>query len=280
MFQEVASKLMAQIAQDLSAPDVVFPTSFDMTMRVQSMLRDPDVAVKKLSELIRAEPLLSTKILGYANSAALRDGGKSIEDLQSAMMRVGLDAVRTVSYSLAMEQMIRSKHMLRFEGLSSKIWMHSLAVAAVGRLLGRKVRMNAEKAFYMGIVHDIGAFYLLFRCAVDEVLTSDEAMLLELIFEWHDGIGHALLSAMGQPDEMLDPVQNHENQGVITAINDWTSLLAAADILGQQIEDWATPEMRAHQPRSIDPGLISEDEQAEILEEAREAVTALKAELF
>ena len=280
MFQEVASKLMDQIARDLSAPDMVFPTSFDMTMRVQSMLRDPDIAVNRLSDLIRAEPLLSTKILGYANSAALRGPGKSVGDLQGAIMRVGLDAVRTVSYSLAMEQMIRSKHMLRFEGLSNQIWTHSLAVAAVGRLLGRKFRMNPEKAFYMGIVHDIGAFYLLFRCAVDEVLTSDKAQLLELIFEWHDGIGHALLSAMGQPDEMLDPVQNHENQGVITAIHDWTSLLAAADYLGQQIEDWATPDMRAQQPRSIDPALISEDDQAEILEQAREAVAALKSDLF
>lgn len=281
MFKEVASKLLEQVARDLSAQDVVFPTSFDITLRVQTMLKDPDVSIQRLTELIRAEPLLSTKILGYANSAALRGaGGKSIEDLQGAIMRVGLDAVRTVSYSVAMEQMIRSKHMLPFQDISNHIWLHSLAVAAVGREVARKVRMNPEKAFYLGIVHDIGAFYLLFRCTADSVLTSDRLQLQELIYEWHDGIGHALLSAMGQPDDILDPVQNHESPGAIGMLTNWTALLATADSLGQLIDDWVPPEIRAQNPRCVEESILAAEDQAEIIEKAREEMNTLRAALF
>jgi HD-like signal output (HDOD) protein len=244
------------------------------------MLKDPDVSIQRLTELIRAEPLLSTKLIGYANSAALRGAGKSIEDLQGAIMRVGLDAVRTVSYSVAMEQMIRSKHMQPFQDISNHIWLHSLAVAAVGREVARKVRMNPEKAFYLGIVHDIGAFYLLFRCTTDSVLTSDRLQLQELIYEWHDGIGHALLSAMGQPDDILDPVQNHESPGAIGRLNNWTAILATSDTLGQLIDDWVPAEIRAQNPRCVDESVLAAADQEDIMDKAREEMNTLRAALF
>lgn len=280
MFDEVATRLLDQVARELSAPDVVFPTSFEVTMRVQALLKDPDISINRLTDLIRAEPLLSTKIITYANSAALRGIGKDIEDLHPAILRVGLDVVRSVSYTVAMQQLTRSMDMMPFQDLSDRIWMHSLAVAAVARQLARKARLNPEKAFHLGVVHDIGAFYLLFRCAVDSVLTLDHDRLLELLFEWHDGIGHALLSAMGQPDELLNPVQDHEAAVVIGKLNSWTDVLVAADILGCRIEDWVPEELRERNPRAIDDALLSAEEQAEILEKAQEELDSLRAALF
>lgn len=278
-FEEAAAKLLQQIAHDLSAPDVVFPTSFEVTLRVQSLLKDPDLAISKLGELVRAEPLLSTKLIAYSNSAALRGGGRSIEDVQTAIMRVGLEAVRSVSYTIAMEQIIRSRDMLSFQDISGRIWLHSMAVAVVAKALARRVHMNAEKAFYLGMIHDIGAFYLLFRCAPDPRLTTDRSLLMELLFEWHAGIGHAMLSAMGQPDEYLDPVQAHEDPVVVNRLHDWTTLLSAADVLGQRLEDWVPAEMRARAERGVNPAILSSEEQEELLADAREELDVLRSAL-
>ncbi len=280
MVEEIASQLLDQIARELSSADVVFPTAFDLTLRVQAALKDPEVTIDRMTDLIRAEPLLSTKIITYANSAALHGAGKDIQDLHTAILRVGLEMVRSVSYSVAIRQLTRSKQLLPFQGISNHLWTHSLAVAAVARQLARKTRLDPEKAFYLGVVHDIGAFYLLFRCAVDEVLTSDPDQLLELLFDWHDGIGHALLSAMGHPDELLTAVQDHEAAAVISKLSTWTDLLEAADVLGRQIEDWLPDTLRARHPRSIDLALLSTGEQAEILNQAREELSSLQAALL
>lgn len=281
MFNEVATRLLEKIAAELSAPDVVFPTSFDLTLRMQAMLKDPDVSIDKLAELIKAEPLMSTKILAYANSAALRGSASdAITDIGKAIMRIGLDAVRSVSYAMSVEQLIRSRHMLPFQHVSNDIWEHSLSVAAVGRILARQNRMNVEKAFFMGMIHDLGAFYLLFRCSSDPQLAANPEALVELVFEWHDGIGHALLSAMGQQEDVLNAVQDHEAPATVTSLNNWTALLTCADHLGQQIADWVPAELRARNPRSVSEALLDAEAQADILEQAREQLASLRAALF
>lgn len=280
MFNEVASRLLQQIAVELSAPEVVFPTSFELTIRVQALLKDPNVSIEKLTEFIRTEPLMSSKIIAYANSAALRVSGPEIVELQMAIMRVGLDAVRTVSYTLAVEQIIRSKHMMPFQDLSNKIWEHSLAVAAVARILAKRVRMNAEKAFFLGMVHDLGAFYLIFRCSKDPELAANRKELVELAFQWHDGIGHALLSAMNQPEDVLTAVQDHEASVDITNLSNWTNLLATADWLGQRIADWVPEDLRTENPRAVAEKVLKPEEQDEIVEEAKELLTSLRAALF
>ncbi|MFA5082342.1 MAG: HDOD domain-containing protein [Hydrogenophilaceae bacterium] len=280
MFTEVATRLLGQIATELSGPDVIFPTSFDLSLRVQSLLKNPDTTIEQLSGLIQAEPLMSTKILTYANSAAVRGGGQEIPELGRAILRIGFDAVRTVSYSLSVEQIIRSKHMQPFQPLSNAIWEHSLAVAAIARILARRRRMNPEKAFFLGMVHDIGAFYLLFRCSQDPTLAANREELLQTVYEWHDGIGHALLAAMDQPEDILFAVQDHEAPTTVSSLSNWTAVLASADCLGQQIADWVPAEMRAGCPRFVSESLISAEEQAEIMLQAKEELATLRAALF
>lgn len=280
MFNEVATRLLDQIARELSGADVIFPTSFDLTLRVQALLKNPDTSIDKIAELVRAEPLMSTKVLAYANSASVRGIGPEITDVGRAILRIGLDAVRTVSYTLAVEQIIRSKHMQPFQALSNAIWEHSLAVAAIARILATRQRMNPEKAFFMGMIHDIGAFYLLFRCSQDTILAGNREDLLELVFQWHDGIGHALLSAMGQPEDVLTAVQDHEAPTTVGSLSNWTAILTSSDCLGQQITDWVPEPMRAVSPRTISEKVISAEDQAAILAQAREDLTSLRAALF
>lgn len=280
MFNEVASRLLERIAQELSAPEVVFPISFELTIRVQSLLKDPNVSIDKLTEFIRTEPLMSSKIIAYANSAAIRGAGQETMDLHGAILRVGLDAVRTVSYSLAVEQIIRSKHMMPFQELSNLIWEHSLTVAAVCRILAKRAKMNPEKAFFLGMVHDIGAFYLIFRCSNDGELAAHRDQMLELVYQWHDGIGHALLSAIGQPEDIVMAVQDHEASNPITTLTTWPQLLSAADCIGQQIRDWATPALRARNLHTIAESALTTDEVAEIQVQAQEGLSSLRAALF
>ena len=93
MPDDVSPRLLSQIAQELSAPDVVFPTAFDVTLRMQNMLKRADVGIEEISDLMSTEPLMSSKILSYANSAAVRGSGPEISELHKAVLRIGLDAV-------------------------------------------------------------------------------------------------------------------------------------------------------------------------------------------
>lgn len=280
MLNKEPGLLLEHIAQELSAPDVVFPTCFDVTIRVHTLLKDPDLALDKLAEILSTEPLMSAKLIHLANSVAMRGAGQEVTELKAAILRVGLEVVRTVSYTVAVEQLVRSKQMARYQGLSHKIWEHSLLVAAIARQLARQSNMSTDKAFFLGMVHDIGAFYLLFRCAADQVLASDEAELTELLYEWHDGIGHALLTALGQSEDITEAVQEHESLSEITTLHRWPEILATADWLAQRTADWAPTAQRNRQHLEIPERLLNEDAQAEVLQNALKEVGELHAALF
>jgi HD-like signal output (HDOD) protein len=274
-------ELHDQIARDLSSGKVVFPTYFNVTLKVRNLLKDPNISVEKLAKGIMLEPLLASRLLQYANTAALRGAGNEVTDLKFAILRVGVEAVRALSFSLAMEQLARSKHMAPFSELSQRLWEHSVTTAAVAECIadrGKKVR--SDEAMFAGLVHDIGAFYLLFRCAEHPILSQDHETLIGLVMDWHDSIGHALLAAMQQPESILDAVVDHESCGVISdaSPNSLREIVVLADRFAHGLASWLPPEEIARRQLMLNQGINAED-RFQILEAGQEALIGLKASM-
>jgi HD-like signal output (HDOD) protein len=119
---------------------------------------------------------MSTKVIRLANSAAINRSGRPIVDIRSAIGRVGMEAVRTVSFAVAMEQLLSSKKMAAFQTLSRRLWEHTMHVAALSRVLARRLtRVNVDEALFAGLVHDIGVFYLLSRAVNFPELVAEPA---------------------------------------------------------------------------------------------------------
>jgi HD-like signal output (HDOD) protein len=230
MSDEISFRILEDIARDLSGEQVSFPTFLDITFQVRTALKDPKLTIDRLARLVEAEPLMSTKVVRMANSVAMNPSGRAIADVRSAITRIGMEAVRSVSFAVAMEQLLRSKNMAPFETLSKRLWEHSMHVAALCRLLARKVGgINPDEAMFAGMVHDIGVFYLLSRAANFPELIENRQDLNQMLVQWHDNIGHALLSAMGQSDELLAAVQEHETARALAKIKTLSD--AAGDAL-------------------------------------------------
>jgi HD-like signal output (HDOD) protein len=273
-----ATKLLEKLAADLSRGDIVFPTCFNITIKVRDLLRDPDLSIDKLAHVLQAEPMISTKLMRMANSAALGPaGGSPVKDLNGAIMRLGLESVKTAAFAIAMAQLARSKNMSAYTGLSSKIWQHSILVAAIARQLARHFRRGKpDEAFFAGLVHDIGAFYLLHYACDDNNLVNEPEAIMDLIVGWHDGIGHALLDALGQQsEELLNAVQDHESIEPLHHLNSLSDVLRAANWLANRSSAWHDV---AEGPDPLE-SVMSPDEIAEILEQSQADVVELQGSL-
>jgi HD-like signal output (HDOD) protein len=273
-----AQKLLERIAADLSRGDIVFPTCFNITIKVRDMLRDPDLSIDTLARLLQAEPIITAKLLRMANSAALAPaGGAPLKDLTAAIMRLGMESVKSVAFAVAMEQLARSKHMSAYTGLSAKIWEHSILVAAIARQLARHFRRaKPEEAFFAGLVHDIGAFYLLYYACQEPGLVDKPEAIMDLIVGWHDGIGHALLDALGQQsEELLCAVQDHESVEPIENIAGLSDILRTANCLANRSTAWHDAE---HEANLIE-NLIEADELDELLAASQNDIVELRSSL-
>lgn len=280
MSKAITFKILEDIAKDLSGEEITFPTFLDITFQVRTALKDPNLSVDQLARLVGAEPLMSAKIIRMANSVALNPSGREVADVKNGIVRVGMEAVRTVSFAVAMEQLLKSKQMQPFEGLSRRLWEHTAHVAALARVLARKVaRINGDEAMFTGLVHDIGVFYLMSRAAGFPELVADKAELHGLLVGWHDNIGHALLTALGSPEQVVLAVQEHETDREIKAVHSLSDVIYVANKIANRTASWRDPEYDAAIDTSMLEELFDAETLASIIEESEEEVASLKAAL-
>lgn len=202
--------ILEEIARDLSG-EANFPTCLDAALVVRNTLREPDVSLDKVAQVVGVEPLIASKLLRLSNSVTYNPSGRTISDLKAAISRLGFQAVRTTSLAVAMDQMLKSRQLAAFEDLSKQAWEHSLQVAAISRVLARRIGgVNSDEALLAGMVHDIGIFYLLYRAAERPEYRDNREAILELVVGWHESIGESLLHALGLPDRIVEAVRDHD----------------------------------------------------------------------
>lgn len=203
--------MLEDIAKEL-AGEVVFPTYFDAVLRLRKVLQDPNQSIGGIAAAVSIEPLISAKLLHLANSVAFNPEGRAVVDLKSAITRLGLNAVRSSALSIVMTQLLRAKGMAEFSDLTHSLWDHSVKSAAAARVIARNMtRLNADEAMLAGLIHDLGAFYMLYRATQYEELRHRPDSVKYLIIQWHESIGVSLLNALGIPEEIVDATVDHDH---------------------------------------------------------------------
>lgn len=237
-------QMLEDIAREL-AGEVVFPTHFDTVLRLRKVLHDSDLPLPTICAAIALEPLVSAKLLHLANSAAFNPGGQDVLDLQAAVARLGINAVRSAAMSIAMAQIMRAKGMAVFADLTEKLWEHSLRTAAAARVVARhRTRINPEEAMLAGLIHDLGAFYMLYRATRYDELVHRPDTVRHLILQWHESIGVSLLGAIGLPEEIVDATSEHDRPRPLQAVpRTLGEVIYAANLLAGGHFEWTHQDM-------------------------------------
>lgn len=229
-------KMLEDIAADL-AGDVVFPTCFDVVVRLRQALQDPHQSIGNIAAIINLEPLLVSKLLLLANSVTYSRGSKPIYDVASACNRVGITVVRKAAIAISMKQLMRLQNSREFEDLKRQLWEHSVYSASAAYVIARRLSsMNADQAMLAGLVHDLGAFYMIYRATEYEELRIRPDTVKHLVFEWHESIGNSLLVALGLPEEIVEACYEHEQiQELTTKLRNLRDVVAVANVVAARL---------------------------------------------
>jgi HD-like signal output (HDOD) protein len=209
--RDLAYKFLRDIAQDLSRKELKFPTFIDASLGVRMALAKKDLSNIELARVVSSEPLLCARVVALANSAAVNPSGREVSDVKNAVMLVGQNAVRSLSVSLAMEQISRAKELEPFKAQARELWNHCLEVGALAFVIAKHRGLaNPDEALFAGLVHDLGHFYLMWRATQFPELIAEPDELQAIIHEWHPGIGTALLQNLDLPDAVTRACDEHE----------------------------------------------------------------------
>jgi len=236
-------QMLEDIAKEL-AGDVVFPTYFDAVLRLRKVLQDPSQTLAGIAAAVSVEPLISAKVLHLANSIAFNPTGNEVKDMKAAIGRLGVNAVRTAALSIVMTQLLRAKGMAEFSEITHSLWDHSIRTAAAARVIARNcTRLNPDEALLAGLVHDLGAFYMLYRATQYEDLRQRPESIRYLIIHWHESIGVSLLNALGLPEEIVEATAEHDHARPPPAqLRSFSDIVYVANMLAGGHFEWLMQE--------------------------------------
>jgi HD-like signal output (HDOD) protein len=270
---------LTAIAADAARGEMVFPTHSEIALRVQRALDDPDCSTEQLSKLISAEPILSAKVVSIANSVAYNPSGRAISDVRSAVSRLGFNTLRTLVTVVVLRQMQGMAKSPAHRALAARLWEHTAHVATLARVIARRVtKLDPEAAFFAGIVHEMGGFYLISRAdAFPGLLESD---LEPWYGEGQAEVGRCVLRAIDVPANILEALETLWGGYLAMPAESLGDTLLLADCLAPVESPLAELAGMSRQGMVPDLDLLVDDElMSSILADSAEEVESLLAAL-
>lgn len=129
----------------------------------------------------------------------------------TAVMRMGPGQVRSAALPYVMEKIRSARAHAHLGADLARLWERSTRVAAIARLLAERTQAAApDAALLAGLLHNLGAVYLLARSHRHIELFSDPATREMLMHDWQAPIGKAIAQNWGLPDEIADAIGDQD----------------------------------------------------------------------
>lgn len=199
-------EILKQLATEVSEGKLSLPSSVNVALRVRETLDSPDCHIDLAARVVQAEPILAARVVAMANAAIFNTSGREVNDVRTAVSRLGFRVVSNVATVLMVRQMAQSPNTRAERQMAARLWEYTTHVASLARMLARQVtHQDPEVAMFAAIVHDIGGFYLLSRASEFPGMLSDG--LEEEDAEGELVLGRAVLRALLVPDAVMEAIE-------------------------------------------------------------------------
>jgi HD-like signal output (HDOD) protein len=155
MTERVAAQMQKIVTTRIEQDKLTMPVIPAVALKCINLLRKPDFSLREAASLIEQDPLLATRVIRVANSAALATR-EPAQTVQAAVTKMGSQKLRTALLEASAQKVFESKDR-RIAETFRKMWQHSLAVGGLARdTVGMFNAAEADMGYLAGLLHDIG----------------------------------------------------------------------------------------------------------------------------
>lgn len=225
----LVDKFVGELLDDIKNNRLKLPILPEIAFKVRAAVNDTNAAAAAVAKAVSSDATIAARLLQVVNSPLYR-GANAINNLQSAIARLGPPLVRNLVTSLILKQLFQTKSALLRQRMQV-LWEHSTQVAAISHILARKfTRLQPDEAMLAGLIHDIGALPILQKAENHPELLADETQLNDIIDKLHASIGRLILESWKFPPELVTAAAEHENLTRISDQVDYTDIVTVANL--------------------------------------------------
>jgi putative nucleotidyltransferase with HDIG domain len=278
----MASTQVEQFWQDLvgdiRANRLVLPALPDVAIRTRRLLDNPKSASNQVARAISADAVLTTRLLRVVNSPLYRTRHQ-IDDIRTAVTRLGNANVRSMVTSLAMEQIYQNKLASPFKRrYLARSWEHGIMVAALSYVISdRYTGLNPDEAMLAGLIHDIGKLPIIEYSEMLSDFSENEQRLDRLLEALHPRVGALVLRAWKFAPEMVAVAAEHEDlQRAPETDTDYTDVVIVANLLSHVGTDHPHTRLDWSTIPAFERLALTPEESIDVMKNAREQINEIK----
>ncbi len=216
MEAQFIDKFIAGLLGEIKHKRLDLPTLPEVAIKIGETIDDPDSSAAQLAKVISIDAALSGRLLQAANSPLFR-GKEQIDNIKSAITRLGARQVKTLINSIVVEQVFQSKESKTINAILKQQWLHSMQVAAISYVFAQRfTRLKPDNAMLAGLIHDIGALPILAYADQFPELENDKEQLSYITYKLHTQIGKLVLEGWNFPPELIAVASEHEDYGRVS----------------------------------------------------------------
>ncbi len=231
-----------EFAEDLQATlngdGVELPSLPHVAMKIRQAIAEENASIERITGLVGSDPAVAARLLKVANCALFHHSPKPVQDIRTAVMRLGLKAVRDLTLSIAAQQVFLGYASKEIMPYVERVWRHSVHVATLSHLLTTHAfEVPEDEAFLAGLLHEIGKLYMLLRAKQRLELFDDPSALQAILNEWQAQVGGKIMRAWELPEALVDATENHGTCPLsCTSPLTLTQIVAVANHLAEAID--------------------------------------------
>lgn len=211
------------------------PTIPAIVSKVVAQLDNHEADPDAIADLILSDQVLAARVIRVVNSPLFRTNNP-ITSVKRALLFIGFKSVREMILTSYFVEGFKNKE----QPFEMKIfWTHSFSVGAISRRIAHMINYpDVEKAYLVGILHDIGKVFLGHYCkeTYGQMLTSirnTSRTTYDAEYEFfgttHCEVGLCLAQRWNFPAVYCDIIFNHHSTETATEDLLLTAIVSMAD---------------------------------------------------
>ena len=195
-----------------------FPSMPQAAVRLRALLKEKDVPISEIEDILRHDPGLATNVLRLANSAYF-GLSTTVGSLRQAVMLLGVKRFAQIAVSAGMSNTL-DKAVEGYNLPAGKLWLHSIAVSSTAEALAKNKKIaETDDVFTPALVHDMGKLVLgafikhESKQIENMVVRGVPSVLAEhmVLGTDHAEIGALILARWSLPSDIVDAVRWHHS---------------------------------------------------------------------
>lgn len=137
--------------QDIFAETQNLPNIPKVVQELIQNFNNPDINADEIAKKIQMDQVISAKVMRLANSARY-GAGRTISSIDSAVVMLGFDTLKTLVVASGVTGSF--KDIPGFD--RAQFWRDTFTVASISKLIAKHSNVEAETAFTVGMLYNIG----------------------------------------------------------------------------------------------------------------------------